>query len=103
MNSVLRSLLIVTALSAFAALPASADEDLAFLGKWDCGVGTFTFTPTTYNNGSEDLAIQKIVQGKDGWTLMFANDYWITLSSFRGDEMGWFSSSGEELNCKRVN
>lgn len=103
MSSSLRSLLAgVLALSALSVLPAAAN-DLPFIGKWDCGVGTFAFTETTYNNGSDDLAIQETQEGTDGsWTLFFADDYTITLSGFTGTEMGWFSSSGESLECKRA-
>ncbi len=87
------------ALSAFSTSPAKA-QDHPFLGAWDCGVATFTFTETTYNHGSEDMTIQEIQEGSDGsWILMFADDYFITLSGFTGDEMGWMSSSGETLEC----
>ena len=100
------SRLVSLALPAFAlytmsAAPSLAD-DLPFLGKWDCGVATFTFTADTYNNGSEDMPIQEVQEGSDGsYTLMFADDYTITLSGFADDAMGWLSSSGESLECKR--
>jgi hypothetical protein len=84
------------------ATPASADE-LPFVGRWDCGVGTFLFTSEAYNNGSDDLPIQEVQEGTDGsYTLFFADDYTITLSGFTGDEMGWLSSSGESLECTRA-
>lgn len=90
-------------LAAVSVLPAQAD-DLPFVGTWDCEVQTFTFTPTVYNNGSEDLPIQEVQEGSDGsYTLMFADDYIITLSGFTGDTMGWFSpASGDNFNCTRV-
>ncbi|MBA3446239.1 MAG: hypothetical protein H0T56_01280 [Pseudaminobacter sp.] len=83
---------------------ASADENLPFVGTWDCEVATFTFTPTVYNNGSEDLPIQEVQEGSDGsYTLLFPEDYFITLSGFTGDAMGWFSSaSGDNFQCTRV-
>lgn len=34
-------------------------EPYAFVGSWDCGVETFTFTNTTYNNGGDDLSDRK--------------------------------------------
>ncbi len=90
------------ALSALSTLPAKA-QDHPFIGAWDCGVATFSFSETTYNNGSEDMDIQEIQEGSDGsWTLMFADDYFITLSGFNGDQMGWMSSSGETLECTRA-
>jgi hypothetical protein len=100
----LRSLLLPAIAFAFHAFAAPAGaEDLPFVGNWDCGVGTFVFTSETYNNGSDDLPILEAQQGTDGsYMLFFADDYTITLSGFTGDEMGWLSSSGESLECKRA-
>jgi hypothetical protein len=97
---------LVPAVAAFAlcslAAPSGAEE-LPFVGQWDCGVATFVFTPENYNNGTEDLAIQEVQEGTDGsYTVFLADDYTITLSGFRGDEMGWLSSSGESLECRRA-
>ncbi|HEV7251505.1 MAG TPA: hypothetical protein VGN97_00170 [Mesorhizobium sp.] len=85
--------------------PVSSDGDkYPFVGEWDCEVGTFTFTSTVYNNGSEDLAINEIQEGTDGsYTLFFDDDYLITLSGFTGDTMGWFShASGDNFSCRRI-
>lgn len=90
------------AASLFGILPANA-ADYPFLGKWDCGVATFSFSPTVYNNGSEDMPIQEVQEGTDNsWTLLFADDYFITLSGITETEMGWMSSSGESLECTRA-
>ncbi|QPC87252.1 hypothetical protein GA830_11255 [Mesorhizobium sp. NBSH29] len=95
-----------TALLAFAfTLPAAAmAEELPFLGTWDCEVATFTFTPSIYNNGSEDMPIEEIQEGSDGsYTLLFADDYFITLSGFTETEMGWYSeASGDNFACTRI-
>ena len=48
-------ILVTTAPSALAQTP-----DYPFVGKWDCEVATFTFTNTTYNNGSETLRMTKV-------------------------------------------
>jgi hypothetical protein len=94
--------LVALVLSAICTGPSRAD-DLPFVGEWDCGVATFTFTGDTYNNGSEDMPIQEVQEGTDGsYTLFLADDYTITLSGFTGDAMGWLSSSGESLECKRI-
>jgi hypothetical protein len=94
--------LLTFALCALTSAPALAD-DPPFLGEWDCGVATFTFTADTYNNGSEDMPIEEVQEGSDGsYTLLFAKDYTITLSGFTDDAMGWLSSSGESLECKRA-
>jgi hypothetical protein len=83
---------------------SQAADELPFLGTWDCEVATFSFTPRVYNNGSEDLQIKEIQEGTDGsYTLLFADDYMITLSGFTGDSMGWFSpASGDSFQCSRV-
>ena len=97
-------LLIAATTLLLAGIPALAAEDLPFVGSWDCEVATFTFTEDSYNNGSEDLAILEAQEGTDGsYTLMFADDYMVTLSGFTGDEMGWFSpASGDSFQCSRV-
>ncbi|MDP3896185.1 MAG: hypothetical protein Q8Q62_05880 [Mesorhizobium sp.] len=94
---------LLAATIAILSTPALA-EDYPFLGTWDCEVEIFSFTPRIYNNGSEDLPIEEIQEGSDGsWTLMFADDYFITLSGFTGDTMGWFSSaSGDNFSCTKV-
>ena len=94
---------LALALGALSTAPAMAD-DYPFIGAWDCGVGTFTITTDVYNNGSEDMPIQEIQEGSDGsWTLLLTDDYFVTVSGFQGDSMGWMSSSGESLECTRVN
>jgi hypothetical protein len=102
----LKHLLPMTAALVLSGLAQSrATEHLPFIGTWDSEVATFTFTPTTYNNGSEDLEILEIQEGSDGsYTLMFADDYMISLSGFTGDSMGWFSpGSGDSFQCTRTN
>lgn len=83
---------------------APGADEYPFVGKWDCEVATFIFTPTVYNNGSEDLPILEIQEGSDGsYTLFFENGYLITLSGFTRDAMGWYShASGDSFNCRRL-
>jgi hypothetical protein len=83
----------------------TAGADYPFVGVWDCEVAEMTFTPTLYNNGSEDLPIREIQEGSDGsYTLLFDGDYFITLSGIRDDRMGWYSSSsGDNFSCRRIN
>ncbi|MDY8108398.1 hypothetical protein U0C82_04425 [Fulvimarina sp. 2208YS6-2-32] len=75
-----------------------------FVGTWDCGVAVFTFTDNVYDNGSEDLPIRHVETGADGaYTLVFDEDYRITLSGFTGKEMGWYShASGDDFDCTRI-
>lgn len=92
----------VMASMAFA--PAAKADTLPFIGTWDCEVATFTFTDSVYNNGSEDMPIEEVQEGSDGsYSLLFADDYVITLSGFKRNSMNWFSSaSGDSFSCKRV-
>ena len=95
---------LALAFAALCALPAAAADKWPFLGRWDCGVAEFTFTRTTYNNGSDDMPIKKVEKNKDGsYTLRFADGYSIGLSGFTGKTMGWFSpESGDSFECRRI-
>ena len=97
-----RAMEVVLASAAGSVQPAGAEYP--FEGAWDCEVAMFTFTPFTYNNGSEDLPIEEIQEGSDGsYTLLFEDGYYITLSGFTGNSMGWFSgASGDSFNCRRI-
>ncbi len=96
--------ILALAFGALCTLPAAAAARWPFLGKWDCGVAEFTFTRTTYNNGSEDMPIKKVEKTKDGsYTLRFADGYSIGLSGFTKDTMAWFSpESGDSFECRRT-
>ncbi len=92
---------------ALAVLPQTAfaqGDEYPFLGTWDCEVATFSFTRSTWNNGADEIPIQKIQQGSDGsWTLLFADDYYFTVSDFADDNMSWLSGeSGDNFTCKRT-
>lgn len=77
---------------------------LPFLGTWDCEVATFTFTTDTFNNGTDDLPIQEIQEGSDGsYAIFLSDEYFISVSGFVGDQMGWLSSeTGDSFQCTRV-
>ena len=79
-------------------------NEYPFVGTWDCEVAVMSFSADYYNNGDEDLPILEIQEGSDGsYTLLFEDDYWITLSGFTGSSMGWFSGgSGDSFNCTRL-
>lgn len=75
-----------------------------FVGRWDCEVATFTFTPTTYNNGSETMKILKIrkYSNKD-FGLTFAKGYRIGLNDITKTKMLWSSAaSGDSFTCRRL-
>lgn len=96
-------------LPALAALAACVEVEspqaaYAFVGRWDCEVEVFTFTNTTYNNGSETLPIKAVEA--DGWNykLYFADGYLIGLGAVTETGMTWVSgATGDQFNCKRLN
>ena len=79
-------------------------EPYAFVGSWDCGVETFTFTSTTYNNGDTTYPIQSVRRDGRNYTLDFANGYVIALAAVTETGLTWISgASGDQFNCRRVN
>lgn len=83
---------------------ASPSERYAFVGSWDCGVETFTFTNTTYNDGSDTYRMQTVSREGRNFTLRFASGYTIALAAVTDTGMTWVSgASGDQFNCGRVN
>jgi hypothetical protein len=94
-----RILAAVVALSA--CVPAAQAEPYPFEGKWDCEVGQFTFTATTYNPGGEEMEILDIAQDANSYVLTFADNYQIGLDMNPDGTMSWFSAaSGDSFTCK---
>ncbi|MGL4234971.1 hypothetical protein [Tabrizicola sp.] len=91
------------------ALPACVDDSgpsdpYAFVGSWDCGVETFTFTNTTYNNGTNTYPILNVGRSGDNYTLRFANGYVVALGAVTETGLTWVSgTTGDQFNCVRVN
>ena len=78
-------------------------EPYAFVGSWDCGVDTFTFTNTTYNNGSDTYPIQHVSRDDRNYTLHFANGYVVALGAVTATGLTWVSgATGDQFNCVRV-
>ena len=78
-------------------------EPYAFVGSWDCGVDTFTFTNTTYNNGSDTYPILNVSRDDNNFTLRFANDYVVALGAVTATGLTWVSgATGDQFNCVRV-
>lgn len=78
-------------------------EPYAFVGSWDCGVETFTFTNGTYNNGSDTYRMSSVTQDGRNYTLRFSNGYMIALAAVTATGMTWVSgASGDQFNCVRV-
>lgn len=78
-------------------------EPYAFVGSWDCGVETFTFTNTTYNDGTNTYPIQDVRRVDRNYTLRFANGYMIALGAVTETGLTWVSgTTGDQFNCVRV-
>ncbi|MDF2115512.1 hypothetical protein PY365_08025 [Roseiarcaceae bacterium H3SJ34-1] len=94
---------IALAIAAVVAADHAAAADYAFVGRWDCGVATFTFTPRTYNNGSQTMRFNKIEFGKGSdFKLTFPDGYSISLLDVKAKTMTWHSmASGDIFECTR--
>ncbi len=78
-------------------------EPYPFAGSWDCEVEVFTFTNTTYNNGSETYPIESVAQDGSNYTLTFADGYVIALAAVTQIGMTWVSgATGDQFNCRRL-
>jgi hypothetical protein len=100
-------ILTVTALAGCVSSPDPAPVPdtpaYPFVGTWDCEVETFTFTATTYNNGSETLPIENVVARDPSYALSFANGYAVALDMDGADRMQWLSGeTGDTFQCKRL-
>jgi hypothetical protein len=78
-------------------------EPYAFVGSWDCGVETFTFTNSTYNDGTNTYPIQNVGRNGQNYTLRFANGYVVALGAVTATGLTWVSgTTGDQFNCVRV-
>jgi hypothetical protein len=104
----MRKCLAVTAIAAFAGsafIPSASAQTKSypFIGKWDCGVATFSFTDKTYNNGSETLRMTKVEKKGATYLLSFPKGYRISLAGITPKKMSWASgATGDSFDCKRV-
>ncbi len=98
------SLIAATALIALSACVSEGPvEDYAFVGTWDCGVETFTFTNTTYSFAGQKRPIKAVRQDGRNFTLYFSDGYVIGLGAVTDTGLTWVSgASGDQFNCKRV-
>ncbi|WP_128516576.1 hypothetical protein [Tabrizicola thermarum] len=99
----LRALPLLLLLPACVQDPSGPSEPYAFVGRWDCGVQTFTFTNTTYNTGDTTYPIQSVRRDGRNYTLRFANGYVIALVAVTETGLTWVSgATGDQFNCRRV-
>ncbi len=84
--------------------PDGPTEDYPFVGSWDCGVATFAFTNTTYNDGTETYPIRSVSRDGSNYTLRFGNGYLIGLGAVTETGLTWVSgATGDQFSCRRVN
>lgn len=83
--------------------PQGPSEPYAFVGSWDCGVGTFTFSNTSYNDGARTYPIQTVAKNGSNYTLRFDNGYVLALGAVTATGLTWVSGqTGDQFNCVRV-
>jgi hypothetical protein len=102
------ALAISATLAAALALSACVRDDgpsdpYAFVGSWDCGVGTFTFTNTTYNDGTNSYPIRSVRRENSNYTLRIGNGFVLALGAVTETGLTWVSgTTGDKLNCRRL-
>jgi hypothetical protein len=78
-------------------------DDYAFVGSWDCGVETFTFTNTTYDDGTNTYPIRSVRRDDRNYTLRFDNGFLLALGAVTDTGLTWVSgTTGDTLNCRRL-
>ncbi len=74
-----------------------------FVGNWDCGVAVFTFTNSTYNNGSQTAPIRNVTRDGQNFRLLFDGGYVIALAAVTDTGLTWVSGmTGDQLACRRL-
>lgn len=102
MRQALFALLPLAALPACVSDPGPA-EPYAFVGSWDCQVETFTFTNTTYNDGTNTYRIKTVAQDGSNYTLFIEGGFKIGLGLVTDTGMTWVSgTTGDQFNCRRL-
>lgn len=77
--------------------------DWPFEGLWDCEVGVFEFTETTYDPGNAPMEIVDVAPEGDTFTLTFSDNYQLSLAMNPDGTMTWYSPvSGDSFLCRRA-
>ena len=78
-------------------------EPYAFVGSWDCSVAVFSFTNTSYNNGSQSYAIKSVAQDGNNYTLYIQDGIKVGLGAVTATGLTWVSlTTGDQFNCRRL-
>ncbi len=102
------ALSLAAALSAVLVLSGCVADDgpsdpYAFVGSWDCAGKNFTFTNTTYNDGTNTYPIRSVRRENRNYTLRFGNGFVLALGAVTETGLTWVSgTTGDTLNCRRL-
>jgi hypothetical protein len=78
-------------------------EPYAFVGSWDCGVEVFSFTNTSYNDGTNTYPIRSVAQDGRNYTLFIEGGFKVGLAAVTATGLTWISgTTGDQLNCRRL-
>ncbi|MTD99141.1 hypothetical protein GIY56_02440 [Paracoccus sp. YIM 132242] len=97
-------LLLLTACQAPPTSPRPTDQ-LPFMGSWDCGITTMTFTPTSYlpSNDAAPIRIRSFSTQNRVTTMTLADGAVIQVQSQNDNRIVWLSqSTGDSFECSRV-
>lgn len=102
--AVLLPLMLLTACQAPPASPRPTDQ-LPFMGSWDCGVTTMTFTPEGYlpAPGAQPIRITRFSTQNRETTMTLADGAVIQVQWQNDNRLVWLShSTGDSFDCTRV-
>jgi hypothetical protein len=103
MNRPLLCLVATLGLAACGSGNSGPTEPYAFVGTWDCGTTTLSFTNTTYGDGSRTYPIQTVARDGRNYTLRFANGTVMALVAVTETGLTRVSgATGTQLNCRRA-
>jgi hypothetical protein len=78
-------------------------EPYAFVGTWDCGTTSLTFTNSTYSNGRDSFPIASVAQDGRNFTLRFATGDIMSLVAVTETGLTRVSGrTGAQVNCRRA-
>lgn len=98
------SVLVLGACQAPPTTPRPTDQ-LPFMGSWDCGTTTMTFTPTTYmpSNDSAPITVRGFSTQNRVTTMTLDDGAVIRVQWQNDNRISWMSeSTGDSLECSRV-
>lgn len=96
--------LLLTACQAPPTSPRPTDQ-LPFMGSWDCGATTMTFTPDAYQPSMDarPMAIRSFSTQNRVTTMTLEDGAVIEVQSQNDNQISWMSqSTGDSFVCTRI-